>query len=404
MSSPTNPLISIVVPAYNYARFLGACIDGVLAQTYKNWELLVVDNGSTDNTQEVIARYSDPRIRPFRIEINSGPVEAWALGYKECRGEYFAILPADDLFTPTKLERQVQYLRDHPDVNAVGTYIREIDDDGNTPQKSSWIIGFINQFIDFTSPENWRWKHYFCIPTAIYSKELCDRANAVPCDGLNNVCDWDFHVRLIGAGAKFAVIPEPLTCYRWHRANTSHKRGDANSQWVYSQLKSYVPTLRKIRNGDPAEIGNCLAALYASTTECYFVDGIPPSRRCANLEALLDPEGGLEEFASFQQFLDYSDKWTVDSENRAAMAALDSSIMDLRSRLLCTDPIHTYDSKKGLFPLEYCVLSLQGRIAKLEKECRQRESLAWLLRHKYLGLKKSFWNFADTIRGKTWPS
>lgn len=403
MSSTIDPLISIVVPAYNYARFLGTCIDGVLAQTYKNWELIVVDNGSTDNTQEVIARYNDPRIRPFRILQNTGPVEAWALGYKECSGDYFAILPADDVFMPTKLERQVRYLRENPDFNAVGTYIKEIDDNGRTPAESTWIVGYINQFIDFTNPENWRWKHYFCIPTAIYSKELCDRANAVPCDGLNNVCDWDFHVKLIGAGAKFGVIPEPLTCYRWHRSNTSHKRGDANSQWVYSHLKSYIPTLRKNAAEKFSEIQSCFSVNYASTHECYFVDGVPQSRRCANLEALLDPEGGLQEFSSFQQFMDYSNTWAVDSENRAAMAALDASIMDLRSRLLSKELIYANDSKKNLFPLEWRVIELQAQISHLKQECLNRESLslAYFLRFKYLTMKKAFWKFADTIRGKS---
>ena len=102
-----DPLISIVVPAYNYARFLDDCIGGLLSQTYQNWELLVVDNGSTDETPEVLARYTDPRIRKFRIDENRGPVQAWKLGYEESSGDYFAILPADDMFLPEKLQRQV---------------------------------------------------------------------------------------------------------------------------------------------------------------------------------------------------------------------------------------------------------------------------------------------------------
>ena len=100
-----RPLISIVVPAYNYARFLNACIDSVLAQTYTHWELLVIDNGSTDNTAEILAQYADPRIKKLHIEVNEGPVKAWAMGYRLAQGEYFGLLPADDMFTPTKLER-----------------------------------------------------------------------------------------------------------------------------------------------------------------------------------------------------------------------------------------------------------------------------------------------------------
>lgn len=380
MTTTSHPLVSIVVPAYNYARFLGACIDSILAQTYPHWELIVVDNGSTDNTQEVLGRYKDPRIKSLRIEINQGPVKAWALGYTHCRGEYFALLPADDLFLPTKLEKQIQFLQQNPGVDAVGTYIREIDDDGKTPATPGWIVGYINQPIDYTNLENWRWKHYLCIPTAIYSKKLCDRANAVPCDGLNNVCDWDFHVRLLGAGAVFSVIPEALTCYRWHLNNTSHtKRSDAHSQWIYSHLKSYVPALREVRPVEYIdEIGKCIEAIYAAPNECYWVDEVIPSRRCAHLEALLDPEGGLDEFSSYQDFLDYATNWNIDSENRAALAALDSAIMDLRSRLLSMDPSKQAAAGKSLFPLEKRFLELQqetgiaGLFRKFYRTLRQR--------------------------------
>ena len=102
----SKPLISIIIPAYNYARFVGYCIESVIAQTYENWELIVIDNGSTDNTSEILDRYSDPRIRRTKIETNDGPVKAWAMGYDMSRGEYIALLPADDMYTPLKLEKQ----------------------------------------------------------------------------------------------------------------------------------------------------------------------------------------------------------------------------------------------------------------------------------------------------------
>jgi len=391
----SNPLVSIVVPAYNYARFLGACIDSVLAQTYTNWELIVVDNGSTDNTQEVLSQYSDPRIKALRIEINQGPVKAWALGYGHCRGDYFALLPADDLYLPTKLEKQIHFLQQNPSVGAVGTYICEIDDDGKAPAKPGWIVDYINQPIDYTDLANWRWRHYLCIPTAIYSKKLCDEADSVPCDGLNNVCDWDFHVRLLGAGAVFHVIPEALTCYRWHRNNTSQKkRDDAHSQWVYSHLKSYIPALRKARGADYInEIRNCITAVYAAPNECYFVDEVSVPRRRAHLEALLDPEGGLEEFSTYQEFLNYSSNWTVDSENRAALAALDEAIMELRARLLNSDPSKLLAAEKPLFPLELEVLR-GGFVWRIRKKCATLKRLA---RASIARLKLSW----DALRGKT---
>jgi len=169
-----DPLISVVVPAYNYGRFLRDCIGGLLAQTYPNWELLVVDNGSTDDTAEVLASYTDPRIRKFHIKVNNGPVQAWKLGYQESRGEYFALLSADDMFLPDKLQRQVEFLRENPGIGAVGTYIQEINDEGVVCNENSWIVPYINQPIDFADLRHWRWRHHLCIPSALYSTELCE--------------------------------------------------------------------------------------------------------------------------------------------------------------------------------------------------------------------------------------
>ncbi len=329
-----RPLISIVVPAYNYARFLNACIDSVLAQTYTHWELLVIDNGSTDNTAEILAQYADPRIKKLHIEVNEGPVKAWAMGYRLAQGEYFGLLPADDMFTPTKLERQVAYLAEHPETNCVASYIDVIDDQGYSTSVDYGMRSVINQPIDFTDLKQWRWKHYFCIPSALYHKELCQRAGGVPLEGLTNICDWDFHVRLLGAGAKFAVIPEPLTLYRWHSNNTSKQRSTAHNQWVYSHTRSLLPTLRNLSSDYYRELGECLEALYLDPYPNYFLEDVPQSWRCAHLEALLNPSGGLAEFVDYADFKRHTESWGVDSENRAAVAAIEGILMKLRSTLL----------------------------------------------------------------------
>ncbi len=371
MSSSPDPLISIIVPAYNYGRFLGACIEGVLAQTYPHWELLVIDNGSTDNTAEVIAHYDDPRIRPFRIENNSGPVEAWVLGYNECRGDFFAILPADDLFKPGKLEAQVQYLRDHPGIHAVGTYIEVIDDDGTPVVGPHFMADHINMEVDFSNLENWRWKHHFCIPTALYSKELSERAGAVPSDGLTNICDWDFHIRLLGEGARMAVIPEALTCYRWHGDNTSKKRGDAFLQWTYSHAKNYVPVIRRIAPDPRQEIRDCLLALYLGNARNYFVEDIPFNQVCAMLEVLLQPEGAIEQFPDYGAFRRFAESWKADSDNRAALSALAEALLCLRERLLSPVRSPAPVEQAGSFPLETQSMYLSLAVDNLAERLRE---------------------------------
>jgi glycosyltransferase involved in cell wall biosynthesis len=383
-----DPLISIVVPAYNYGRYLDDCIGGLLSQTYSNWELVVVDNGSTDDTPWVLTRYSDPRIRKFRIEQNRGPVEAWKLGYRESRGDYFAILPADDMFLPEKLQRQVDFLRDHPDVGAVGTYIQQIDDQRVVCNEGSWIVPYINQPIDFADPKNWRWKHYLCIPTALYSMDLIRKAGAIPSDGLSNMCDWDFHIRLLGAGTRMTVIPEVLTSYRWHGSNTSLNQGRTFLQWTYSHAKNYVPILRKISPDPSAEIRACIEALCLATEQNYVdhPEDTPEPLLCVIMEVLLDPSANLGSFEDYEQFERFAKAWAVDSENRVAQASVVGSLRELRHRLLF--PLETAEGmppRGGLFPLEAALLEARSELGRtgdpVEDLTVAHDSLRWAIVH-----------------------
>jgi len=357
----THPLVSIVIPAYNYARFLGTCIDSVLAQTYRNWELIVIDNGSTDGTADVLEKYSDPRIRKYKIEVNEGPVKAWAMGYGLSRGEYFALLPADDVFTSTKLQRQVEFLRTSPASTCVGTYIDVIDGDGR-PDSTNWMLEWINRPVDYADLTQWRWKHHFCIPTALYPKSLCEAAGGVPFDGLTNICDWDFHIRLLGAGAKFAVIPEKLTLYRWHSSNTSKQTSSAHNQWIYSYTHSLVPALQKVAPSELyTEVAGCIESLFLAPNKHYFLEEVSDRWRCAHLESLLDPTGARSAFRTYGDFRSYADAWEVNSVDRAAIAAIDRCLMTLRGKLMGKGGM----SSHAPFPVEKLQKSVVVKVAVL---------------------------------------
>src|SRR5256885_11934472 len=132
----TQPLVSIVIPAYNHAPYLPETIESVLRQTYQNWELLIIDDGSTDATPEIVQRYSDARIRPYRQE-NHGLSATVNRGIELAHGEYFAFLPSDDLYEPDKLAIQVPVLEENPAVGAVFFRQTVIDAEGksSTEQK-----------------------------------------------------------------------------------------------------------------------------------------------------------------------------------------------------------------------------------------------------------------------------
>ncbi|MDP3402496.1 MAG: glycosyltransferase family 2 protein, partial [bacterium] len=96
--TPT-PLVSVMIATYNRASYMRIAVESVLAQTYQNWELVIIDDGSTDDTQRVAGSFMDARIRYVRLKQNSGIHAARTRALKECRGEYLAVLDSDDMWT-----------------------------------------------------------------------------------------------------------------------------------------------------------------------------------------------------------------------------------------------------------------------------------------------------------------
>lgn len=125
-----RPRISIVTPTYNRAGFIAQAVDSVLAQSVADWELLIVDDGSSDNTQEVLAAYQkDPRIHYF-YQANQGQSIARNNALKRAQGDFVAFLDSDDLWCPDKLERQLALFQKHPDVGVVHGDESTIDEAG----------------------------------------------------------------------------------------------------------------------------------------------------------------------------------------------------------------------------------------------------------------------------------
>jgi glycosyltransferase involved in cell wall biosynthesis len=119
------PLVSVIIPSYNSARFLAEAVKSAFAQTYTSLECIVVDDGSTDNTDEVLQQLVScyPSLRTAK-KTNGGPSSARNLGLRLCRGDAVSFLDADDVLLPGKIESQVNFLEDHPEVGLVyGDYL-----------------------------------------------------------------------------------------------------------------------------------------------------------------------------------------------------------------------------------------------------------------------------------------
>lgn len=136
-----NPIVSVIIPTYNRAHLVGRAIKSVLNQTFQDFELIVVDDGSTDNTKEVVNSFSDTRIRYIKHEINKGGNAARNAGLKNSKGEYIAFLDSDDEWLPEKLEKQVNMFQKSSDeVALIYSWAEIIDEKGNLFMKSQPMI------------------------------------------------------------------------------------------------------------------------------------------------------------------------------------------------------------------------------------------------------------------------
>ena len=127
-----NSFVSIITPAYNSSKFIEDCINSVLAQTYTNWEMIIVDDFSTDNSKEKITVLSenDTRIKTIFLDKNIGAAKARNIAISKAKGKYIAFLDSDDLWMPTKLEAQIYFMQKKDIAFSYTTY-QSISEDGN---------------------------------------------------------------------------------------------------------------------------------------------------------------------------------------------------------------------------------------------------------------------------------
>lgn len=127
-------LVSIITPTYNCSKFIGATIESVLSQTYKNFEMIIVDDASTDDTESVVKSYKDRRIKYIKLKTNSGPAVARNTAMEEAKGKYMAFLDSDDLWVPSKLEKQIKFIKKNKYKIICSDY-EQIDEQGNKLNK-----------------------------------------------------------------------------------------------------------------------------------------------------------------------------------------------------------------------------------------------------------------------------
>lgn len=225
-----KPLISILTPVYNQEKFIGETIESVINQTYQNWEMLVVDDCSTDSSWEVIKKFTqkDERIKIFRNEENIGLIKNWEFLIDQSRGEYIAFLEGDDVFLPENLARKIEILEKFPEVRMVYSNFSVVDDSGKIIIKNYHdklkIKSYKNEKID---PAGYLYSKR--IPFYSYSQIMIEKnilsisgypRSLDPKEKMFLPSDWDFNFRV---STKFKVyfIDQILLKYRKHPGGSS---------------------------------------------------------------------------------------------------------------------------------------------------------------------------------------
>ena len=213
-----KPEVSIILPSYNYENYIGKTIDSVLNQSYPNWELIIIDDGSMDNSLDVIKRYKDKRIHLF-TQKNKGVSSTLNRGIRNSNGKYICFLDADDKYHPDKLDAQVEYMNSGFDI--VTTQVQVIDDkDEESPIehfKMTWNLYDKKEIFGEDRVANFLYKNYFCKSSLMIRKELFNKYGYFD-PRLITAYDLDLWLRMIPS-AKITRIDKILTYYRWHDKN-----------------------------------------------------------------------------------------------------------------------------------------------------------------------------------------
>jgi glycosyltransferase involved in cell wall biosynthesis len=370
--------VSIILTSYNHEKYLPEAIDSVLNQTFTNFELIVWDDNSADDSWHLINQYSDPRIRAFRnAETKRG---IWGINRaisEFALGEYIAIHHSDDLWEPEKLQKQVDFLDAHPEIGAVFTWTQVIDDNGaNLPE--NWFIQ--------DNRSQWQWLRQFfqgenhLNHPSVLIRKICYQEVGLYRFGLAQTGDAEMWMRLL-LKYPIHIIQERLTKHRLvlDKSNTSGGRPETRIRLQYefyklmqnylkiasfNDLVNIFPSAEKYYQGEETDIHFALAMALleeksSSSAQLFGLDIlfeiISDPIHAANIERLYDFD--------YQGLIALTGKHDVFSQN--AILQRDGQIANLNQAIVERDG--------QVASLNQAIVERDGQIAGLNQAIVERD-------------------------------
>ncbi|MEL7007250.1 MAG: glycosyltransferase family A protein [Cyanobacteria bacterium J06648_1] len=247
------PKVSVVIAAYNLMAYLPETIANVLQQTFTDFEVIVVNDGSTDHTAQWVSQVEDPRVRLISQE-NMGLSGACNTGVINATGKYITFLDADDLWEKTKLAQQVEILDNYPEVSVVSTWVTYMNEAGESTGRvvKPTAEGYIwRQMIEVNQIE--------CGSVIMIRRSCFDHVGLFDTNLKSYVQDWDMWLRL-SLEYQFKLIPQPLVYYR--------QRSSSGSRNLGAMERSFNLVLTKAYNAAPAELKPYVSHGYGFAYSC----------------------------------------------------------------------------------------------------------------------------------------
>lgn len=295
-----NPFYTVLMPAYNAAPFLRQAVDSVLAQTFTDFEFLIVNDGSTDDTGAILESYNDPRIRIHHQE-NKGVIGALNAGLLLARGRYIARFDADDVCYPQRLQVQHDYLISHPECVLLGSAADYIDEHGEFIFE--WQpAAFESEALATAALHTCPFDH----PTVAYPRQLALDLGGYP-QGAIHFEDHLFWMKFFAAGPT-ANLPEPLIQHRFNPGSVT-----IDEKWrgpVFKEIKYRAIREGKIETADSEQLRLLLqsqdikkykdAAYYAMMGKKFLWNNHQPRKARAHLQqAIRVMPGKAEPYALY---------------------------------------------------------------------------------------------------------
>jgi glycosyltransferase involved in cell wall biosynthesis len=214
------PEVSIIMPVYNAMNYVRVAIDSVLSQSFDDYEFIIIDDGSTDLTNDILLEYKrhDPKLKIIHNKENIGVVKSLNIGLSNSQGNYIARIDADDIWCPGKLLKQIQHFESDNDLYLSATAKRNINADGSLRENDSYP-----QYFNYNDiRKNILKRNIFCHSSIVFRREVVDILGMYNESYINSE-DYEYWIRIISA-FKVEMLSEPLVFYRISNSTISFNR------------------------------------------------------------------------------------------------------------------------------------------------------------------------------------